>query len=138
MVNVLMMIFAKPFINLFSLTQKLHYGIFAPMIIIFCFIGTYAVRNSMFDVWVMVFFAILGYFFDKIKFPLAPIILGMVLGPMAEEEFRRSLVMSNGSFSIFFTRPICLVLLIIALASVVFSLRKTYLRKKAKAKAQSL
>jgi len=138
MVNVLMMIFAKPFINLFSLTQKLHYGIFAPMIIIFCFIGTYAVRNSTFVVWVMVFFAILGYFFDKIKFPLAPIILGMVLGPMAEEEFRRSLVMSNGSFSIFFTRPICLVLLIIALASVVFSLRKTYLRKKAKAKAQSL
>ena len=129
MVNILMMIFAKPFISLFVHTQRIPYGLFAPMIIIFCFIGTYAVRNSMFDIWVMVFFSLLGYFFDKIKFPLAPIILGIVLGPMAEEEMRRSLVMSSGDYSIFFTRPISLILLMAAMVSVLAPIYKRYRQK---------
>ena len=130
MVNVLMMIFAKPFISLFVHTQRIPYGLFAPMIIIFCFIGTYAVRNSMFDIWVMMFFTLMGYFFDKIKFPLPPIILGIVLGPMAEEEMRRSLVMSNGDYSIFFTRPISLILLLAGLLSVLAPVYKRYSLKK--------
>lgn len=130
MVNVLMMIFAKPFISLFVYTQKIPYCIFGPMIVIFCFVGTYAVRNSMFDVWVMMGFGIVGYFFSKVKFPLAPVILGIVLGPMAEEEMRRSLIMSGGDYSIFFTRPISLILLIVAFLTIVIPVYKGYMKSK--------
>lgn len=130
LVNIMMMIFAKPFISLFVYTQKIPYSLLAPLIIIFCFIGTYTVRNSMFDIWVMLVFGLLGYFFEKIRFPLATVILGIVLGPMVEEELRRSLIMSNGDFSIFFTRPISCLLLILAILSLLWPVIKKRLPKR--------
>jgi putative tricarboxylic transport membrane protein len=125
----MMLLLAKPFIRAFVHTQDIPYSILAPLIILFCFIGAYTVRNSLFDIWVMLFFGLLGYFFDRIKFPLAPIILGIVLGPMAEEELRRSLIMSCGEVSIFFTRPISLILLLIAAASFLYALYKSLAKK---------
>ena len=97
-----------------------------PMILVFCIIGTYAVNNSVFDIWIMLLFGLLGYLFDKIKFPISTIILGLVLGPLTETEFRRSLEMSNGDFSIFFTRPISCGLLILAAIAFIYGLYKTY------------
>jgi putative tricarboxylic transport membrane protein len=133
LVNVMMLLLAKPFIRAFVHTQDVPYSILAPLIILFCFIGAYTVRNSLFDIWVMLFFGLMGYYFDRIKFPLAPIILGIVLGPMAEEELRRSLIMSSGKISIFFTRPISLILLLIAAASFLYALYKSFKKpKKAK------
>lgn len=114
-VNILMMCFAKPFISIFKHTLKLPYSILGPYILIFCFLGTFVDRNSMFDAWVMLLSGIIGFYLVSIKFPIATIVLGIVLGPIAEEEFRRSLIISNGDLSIFLTRPITLSLLILSL-----------------------
>lgn len=104
--NFLILLFSKPFIRIFSKLMSVPYSFIGPMIVVLCTIGTYAVRNSIFDVWVMFLFGLIGYWLVKTKLPLATIILGLVLGPITEEEFRRSLEMSNGDFSVFFTRPI--------------------------------
>ncbi|WP_096437403.1 tripartite tricarboxylate transporter permease [Alteribacter populi] len=130
LVNVLIIFLSVPFIKMFSQIVKIPYMVIGPLIIVFCVIGTYAVRNSMFDVWIMLGFGLLGYFFDKAKFPLAPVILGVVLGPLAEENFRRALLMGNNDFSIFFTRPISLTLVSLAVISLLFPLVKGYFDKK--------
>ena len=86
----------------------------------------------MFDLLVMMIFGVLGYLMQKYKFPVSPIVLALILGPMAESEFRRSLLLSQGSYSIFYTRPICLVILTLTIASVIWSYIK---QRKAKAAA---
>ena len=80
----------------------------------FCCIGVYTVNNSVFDVYMTAGFGLLGYIFIKLGCEGAPLLLGFVLGPMMEENFRRSLLLSRGDFSVFFTRPISLGLLIAA------------------------
>lgn len=117
LVNILILILCKPFISAFAKIMDVPYYFWGSMIVVLCIIGTYWVRNSVFDIWVMVLFGILGYFFDKTDFPVSTIILGLVLGPIAEVEFRRSIEMSAEDFSIFVTRPISAVLLAIALIS---------------------
>ena len=87
-----------------------------PAILIFCMIGAYAIRNTVFDIWVMLGCGVLGYLLQKIHIQSAPIILGFVLGPILEENFRRSLIMSNGDWTTFLTRPISLALIIINLS----------------------
>lgn len=128
--NIAIILLAKPFIKGFSQIAKVPYYIIGPLIIIFCMIGSYAVRNSMLDVWVMVGFGILGYLLEKADFPLAPIVLGVVLGPLTEEQFRRSLRMSNGDFSIFFTQPISAVLLALCLLSVLFPIINNFRKRR--------
>ncbi|MBC7292740.1 MAG: hypothetical protein H5T84_01310, partial [Thermoleophilia bacterium] len=77
-------------------------------------VGSYAINNSLFDVFLAVSLGVLGYGMTKLGFPLPPLLLGLILGPMAESNFRRSLTMSHGDPMIFVTRPISLVLLILA------------------------
>jgi putative tricarboxylic transport membrane protein len=86
-----------------------------PGILIFCIVGAYSIRNTMFDVWVLIACGIMGYLLQKIKIMPAPIILGFVLGPILEDNFRRSLIVSGGDWSTFFTRPISLTLIVINL-----------------------
>lgn len=114
-VNAAILFLSKPFISIFSHFMKVPYSILAPFIVVLCIIGTFAVRNSLFDVWIMLLFGVIGYFLEKLKFPLATIILGVVLGPIAEVEFRRALTMSGGDYTVFFTRPISAVLLSLAI-----------------------
>lgn len=114
---------------MFSKLLNTPYSYIGPLIIIFCIIGTYAIRNSMFDVYVMLIFGLLGFFLEKVNFPLVTIILGVVLGPIAESEFRRAMEMSGGDFSIFFSRPISAVLLSIAAIFILFSILKPLLTK---------
>lgn len=128
-INILMIIFAKPFIAVFSKIMNIPYSVMGPVILLLCVIGTFAVRNSMFDVWIMLLFGLIGFYFDKIKFPLATIILGVVLGPIAEEEFRRGLLMAGGDLSIFITRPISATLLILALLALTFPLIKRLFKR---------
>lgn len=132
LVNILILCFAKPFIALFSQTMRVPYTILGPIIIVLCIIGTYAVRNSLFDVAIMLMFGILGYYLEKIKFPIATIILGVVLGPMVEEEFRRSLLISGGDVTVFFTRPISAVLLTIAILALFIPIIKKQISKRRK------
>jgi len=91
-------------------------SLLAPMIVLISFIGSYAVSNNVFDVGLMLAFGIGGYLLRKLGFPVVTIVLALVLGMMVEQNFRRSLLQSRGSYDIFFTHPISLVLLILAVA----------------------
>lgn len=114
-VNASIILVSKPFIKLFMKIMHVPYFILGPVILMFCVIGTFAVRNSVFDIWVMLFFGFLGFFLERFKFPIAPIVLGVVLGPIAESELRRSLQISGGDWFIFLERPISAVLIVISI-----------------------
>lgn len=112
--NILMVIFGLSGIRIFTKILNVPKIGLAPIIIVVSMIGAYALNNNYFDVYVMMFAGILGYFMKKYGFPASPIVLALILGPMAESELRRSLVMSEGSYSIFFDRPIAMTLIILA------------------------
>jgi putative tricarboxylic transport membrane protein len=80
--------------------------VIAPVIIVICAIGAYTVHSSMFDVWLMLIFGVVGYLFKKLKYPLAPMVLALVLGDMAESSFRQAMLLSQGSLSIFWANPL--------------------------------
>lgn len=89
-------------------------------VILFCIIGAYAINNSLIDVWIVLIAGIVGLIFRKLDYPLGPLILGLILGPMAESNFRRALVSGDTyAYTIFFTRPISLILITIAILSLV-------------------
>jgi putative tricarboxylic transport membrane protein len=100
-----------------------------PAILMFSCVGLYAVNNSVTDVGFAAMFGFIGYLFIKLGFEPAPLVLGLVLGPMLEENFRRALVIAHGDPSIFVSRPISLFFLILALAFIVLlalpAIRKT-------------
>lgn len=89
-----------------------------PLIFMLCIIGSYSLNNSFFDVGVMFAAGIIGYLMIKFDFPAAPVVLALILGPMAESHLRRSLIMSDGSIEVFYTRPIAAVLLLFALLTI--------------------
>jgi putative tricarboxylic transport membrane protein len=91
-----------------------------PIIIAFTVIGCYLIQNSIFDVYLMLGFGVLGYFMEKLKIPLAPATLGVILGTMAEWNFRLSLILSRDNYAIFFTRPISQVLIVLCLAILLY------------------
>jgi putative tricarboxylic transport membrane protein len=84
-------------------------------IVIFASVGAYSVNNNFFDVWMMLGFAVLGYLMRKLQYPIVPLVLGLVLGNLSENSLRQSLLISGGSFSIFFTRPISALFIIAAI-----------------------
>jgi putative tricarboxylic transport membrane protein len=85
---------------------RIPFSIIAPVIIVVCAIGAYTVNSSMFDVVMMMVFGVVGYLFKKLKYPLAPMVLALVLGKMAESSFRQSMLLSDGSISIFWSNPL--------------------------------
>jgi putative tricarboxylic transport membrane protein len=85
---------------------RVPFSIIAPVIIVICAIGAYTVHSSMFDVSLMMVFGVLGYLFKKLKYPLAPLVLALVLGDMAEASFRQAMLLSQGSLSIFWSNPL--------------------------------
>ncbi len=133
--NIVMGIFGFSLIKLFSKVINVPKEILIPIIFVMTFVGTYSYNHSMTDVYVMVFFGILGYFMNKTQFSMSAIILGIILGGTAEQNFSGSLIMSNGSFSIFFTRPISAVFIIISLLSLLSPLYSPLLKKIMKKKA---
>ncbi len=86
----------------FAAILRIPFSIVAPVILVICAIGAYTVHSSMFDVWLMVGFGVIGYVFKKLDYPLAPLVLALVLGDRAEDAFRQSMLMSQGTMSIFF------------------------------------
>lgn len=120
--NIMLLILNLPLIGLWVKFLKIPYRIFFPFILLFCLIGVYSLNNSVPDIMVMVCFGILGYFMKKFDYEGAPLILAIVLGPMMENALRQSLMISRGSFSIFFTRPISLVLISAAIIFLLFPL----------------
>jgi len=93
-----------------------------PVIMVFCVVGTYALDNTMFDVWVMLGFGVLGFMLERAKMPLGPFVIGFVLAPLAEAKLRSGLMMTAGSLEPMFTRPLPVLFLLVALALLVWSL----------------
>jgi len=85
---------------------RIPFAVIAPVIIVICAIGAYTVHSSMFDVAMMMVFGVVGYLFKKLKYPLAPLVLALVLGDMAEASFRQSMLLSQGSLAIFWANPL--------------------------------
>jgi putative tricarboxylic transport membrane protein len=85
---------------------RIPFSIIAPVIVVICAIGAYTVHNNMFDVVMMLVFGVVGYVFKKLKYPLAPLVLALVLGDMAETAFRQSMLLSGGELSIFWSNPL--------------------------------
>ena len=114
--NLMLIILNLPLIGLWVSLLRVPYRIMFPAIVLFCCIGTYTVGNTVFDVWVMLLFGLLGVFFYKVGAEPAPFILGFVLGPLMEENFRRAMYLSRGDPIIFVERPISAGLLLCAVA----------------------
>jgi putative tricarboxylic transport membrane protein len=104
--NVMLLILNLPMVGLWVQLLRVPYSILAPIIILFCCVGVFSVRNSVFDIWVMGIFGVVGYIFRKLALEPGPLILAFVLGPILERSIRQALLMSAGSPAIFFTRPI--------------------------------
>ncbi len=122
--NGMLLVLNLPLVGLWVKVLRVPYYLLYPLIILFCLIGSYSIRNNTGDVMIMLIFGILGYLMKKFHYEGAPMVLALVLGPMLEEAFRQSLMLSGGSFSIFVSRPISVgflavaaVLLIIPLVS---------------------
>ncbi|HEY0438688.1 MAG TPA: tripartite tricarboxylate transporter permease [Xanthobacteraceae bacterium] len=113
--NLMLIVLNLPLVGVWVALLRVPYRLMFPAIVLFCCIGTYSINNSVFDVGVMLAFGALGVFFIKVGAEPAPFILGFILGPLMEENFRRSMMLSRGDPTVFLTRPISAVLLLLAL-----------------------
>ena len=139
--NLMLLLLNLPLVSVFVTVLRIPYAYLYPLIIMFCIIGVYTVNNSVVDVWIMLIMGILGYALRKFDFDPAPLVLGLVISPILEQSLRQSLIMSNGNYFIFFSRPISLCLMMVsigllALAAYAFVLKRGDWRTKlAKAEA---
>jgi putative tricarboxylic transport membrane protein len=128
--NIAGLLVVLAFVPAFAAILRIPFSIIAPAIIVICAIGAYTVHGSMFDVYLMLGFGVLGYVLRKLKYPIAPLVLALVLGDRAEDSFRQSMLLSQGSLSIFFSKPLVATLTIAALAILILpslaSLRRTH------------
>ena len=104
--NLMLLALNLPLVSVFVTVLRIPYAYLYPLIIMFCIIGVYEVNNSIVDVWIMLIMGVLGYALRKFDFDPAPLVLGLVIAPILEQSLRQSLIMSNGNYLIFFSRPI--------------------------------
>ena len=104
--NVVGLIVVLTTVPFWAAILRIPFSVIAPVIIVICAIGAYTVHSSMFDVVLMLVFGVMGYLFKKLKYPLAPLVLALVLGDMAEASFRQAMLLSQGSVSIFWSNPL--------------------------------
>jgi len=131
-VNIFMYLQAHYFIKLFVNVTKIPVNLLIPILVTLCVVGAYAVNNTIFDVRVMLVFGLMGYIFVKWSFPVTPMLLAIILGPMVETSLRQSLIISEGSYAILFTRPISLAFIIFAFVSIFAPIIKNKLITKAR------
>lgn len=127
--NVVLLILNLPLVGLFVNMLRIPYPYLYPAIVVFCVLGVYAVNQSVVDVWIMLVMGALGYVLRKLDFELAPVVLGLVLAPLFEQSLRQSLALSEGSYTIFFTRPLAASLLAFAGLLVGWSLWRLFVRR---------
>jgi len=102
-------------VPLFAAVLRVPFAAIAPMIVVSCAIGAYAIQNAMFDVWMMLFFGVVGYVFKKLSYPLAPLTLALVLGNRAEDAFRLSMIGAEGDMRVFFSNGLVGTITVLAL-----------------------
>jgi putative tricarboxylic transport membrane protein len=133
--NTLMCICGFAGIRVFSKVLSVPKVILTPIIFALCIIGSFAMKNSLFDVWVMLIAGVVGYFLGKAKVPTSPAILGLILGPMAEKNFRTALLKSGGDPTVFFSTVICWFFIILIVGTLFGPTIKGYAGKIFKKKA---
>ena len=105
--NVVGLVMVLTCVPLFAAILRVPFSIIAPAIVFICAIGAYTVNNAMFDVWMMLVFGVLGYLFNKLRYPLPPLVLALVLGDQAESSFRQAMLVSQGNISVFWSNWLC-------------------------------
>ena len=126
--NICMLILGLSSVRLFTKVLSVPKSVLIPVIFVLCVVGSYAMSNNMFDVGVMLFFGIVGFFLHKVDIPASPAVLGLILGPMAESHFRRALLMSKGNYSVFFSTGICRFFLLLIILSIILPFIKKRFR----------
>jgi putative tricarboxylic transport membrane protein len=109
--NAMLLILNLPLVGMWAQLLRVPYAYMAPLVMVLTLVGVYSVNNSVFDIWVMLIMGLFGFLARKLKFDLGPLLLAFVLGPIMERSLRQALLMSHGSFGIFFTRGISAVLM---------------------------
>ena len=120
--NVMLLILNLPLVGLWASLLRIPYTILLPLILLFTLIGAYAINNNVWDIWIMLLFGVIGYLMRKFEYPAAPVVLALVLGPLMETNFRRTLAISQGDYTVFLTHPIAAFLLICAVLSLAWPL----------------
>ena len=113
--NLLGLFVVMAFSPLFAAILQVRFAVLMPIIVYVCAIGAYAVNNRLIDIWYMIIFGVLGYLFKKLDYPLAPMVLALVLGDMAESALRQALLISGGNPIVLFSPPIALPLMVAAI-----------------------
>ncbi len=113
--NVILLVLNLPLIGIWVRILKVPYPILSPLILLFCIVGAYSLNSSVWDIAIMIFFGVLGHVMKKGGFEGAPMILALVIGHMFENAFRQSLLLGDGSFLIFFRRPIAALLIVLSI-----------------------
>jgi putative tricarboxylic transport membrane protein len=127
--NVFALLVNLAFIPLFIWMLRMPFTVLAPLIFVLSVVGGYAATQDMFDVWLMLIFGLGAFFLRKLDYPLAPAVLAIVLGPIAEPTLRQSLLLSSGDATVFLTRPIAGPITIIALILILLPLFKAIMTK---------
>ena len=126
--NVILLVLNLPLVGLWVQLLKVPFGILGPIIVMFTVVGCYSLNNDTFNVFIFIAFGIIGYFLRKLCFDPSPMIMAFILAPLIENSLRQSLLMSAGSFGIFFTRPIAGTLMalfaIIVIGQIAIAVRK--------------
>ena len=131
--NLFALLINLAFIPAFIWVLRIPFTILAPTIFILCIVGGYAPTLDMHDVWLMLLFGVVGYLMRKLDYPMAPAVLAIVLGPLAETSMRQSLIIAHGSPAIFFERPISAGIMVCAIILLLLPLVKIFTRKRKKA-----
>jgi putative tricarboxylic transport membrane protein len=116
--NVMLLILNLPLIGIFVRLLYIPAGILYPLIVAISVIGAYAINGSMTDLYLILFFGVVGYVFDKVDIPVAPLVLSLVLGGMMEQSFRQAMTISGGDPKIFFHSPITMTLVVMSVISI--------------------
>jgi TctA family transporter len=113
--NVVAVVLVLTTVPLFAAILRIPFAIIGPLIVVVCFIGAWTVASSRPDLWLALIFGVVGYVFKKLDYPIAPLVLAIVLGDRAEDAFRQSMLMSQGSLMIFFSNPLVTTIILLAL-----------------------
>jgi putative tricarboxylic transport membrane protein len=133
--NLFTLLINLAFIPVFIWVLRMPFTILAPIIFVLCVVGGYAPSQSMHDVWLIFLFGIAGYLLRKLDYPMAPAVLAIVLGPLAEKAFRQTMIGEHGDATVFFTRPLSGTFMVLAVLLFAYPLYLNHRRRKARAGA---
>ncbi len=112
----------KPLVKILDFPES----VVSTFIMLLCFVGAFSIRNSVSDLWLMVAFGIVGYVFEKTKFPIAPMVLGTILGPLAESSFMTTMISFQNDWTIFFRRPISGIVMFLTIVALILPMMRKY------------